>query len=798
MVSEKSTRRPSQPAGVRNSILARFDMNKTDSESRLSPRIAGAKIDGNLKLFWDGIINFIGEPLLVMDRQHRWVSINDSGCDLTGFRREKILGKTVHDILPKEEADGFWSKDEAVFKTGKDNIHEGKFTDASGMVHTVLIRGKLGVDGNGEQFIFSSIRDITEQKEVEARFAHECQLMRALSDANPDDFYFKDQASRYIRCSGSMARRFKAGTADALIGKTDFDFFSEEHARQTFEEEQQIIRTGKPMRGTTRKEIWSDGRQTWTLTSKLPFRNARGEIIGTFGISKDITWNVLNAEQLRSQAALLDIKQDAIYVRDFSGRIIYWNEGANHLYGWSMAEARGRTVKELNLALDPNESAQALESVQEHNEWSGEMRQKNRAGREILVQSHWNLIRKRDGAPKAILVLNTDITKKRELEVQLLRAQRLESIGTLSSGLAHDLNNVLAPIMMAVHLLKDCEVDKEKLSLLQTLETCSERGANIIRQMLMFARGLKGQRVRLNPKHLIQEMERIVREIFPRSIEIQVSISRDPCTLMADPTQFQQILMNLCVNARDAMLQGGTLTLDLKQVQLDEKTTGIHPKARPGVYVVITVADTGIGMPPELKDKIFDPFFTTKQPGHGTGLGLTIVLGIVENYGGFVQLESQPGKGSSFHVYLPAVPENNEHRDAAAQSTVLAKGNGEVVLVVDDESAILSFATALLKHNGYQTLIAADGQEGLKLFEQQHGAIDLVLCDLIMPQMDGLQMVRELRRIQPNIRTILISGMREENRISEAQAAGIDMVLHKPFTAEQLLTSVKQTLNLKN
>jgi nitrogen-specific signal transduction histidine kinase/ActR/RegA family two-component response regulator len=392
--------------------------------------------------------------------------------------------------------------------------------------------------------------------------------------------------------------------------------------------------------------------------------------------------------------------------------------------------------------------------------------------------------------------VNTDITEKKQLEAQLLRAQRLESIGTLASGLAHDLNNVLAPIMMSVQLLKEGVEDEEQLASLQTLETCSQRGANIIRQVLMFARGVEGQRIMLNPKHLIQEMERIVHETFPRSIEFQARTPKEPCAVLGDPTQIQQVLMNLCVNARDAMLQGGTLTVDVRKVQLDETTSGIHPKARPETYVVITVTDTGTGIPPELMDKIFDPFFTTKSLGQGTGLGLPTVLGIAENHGGFVHVESQPGKGSRFHVYLPAAPVDNDHGAADVRSADLTNGNGELVLVVDDEPSIRRFANAILKRKGYHILTAADGREGLKLFEQQHGEIKLVVSDLIMPQLDGVGMIRELRRIQPDIRVIIVTGLGEENRISEARAAGADDVLNKPFTAEQLLASVKQSLNL--
>lgn len=509
---------------------------------------------------------------------------------------------------------------------------------------------------------------------------------------------------------------------------------------------------------------------------------------------EDITPSVRADEQIRSQAALLDISGDAIYVRNFSNRIIYWNEGAHRLYGWTAEEARGRTIIELDLAADPKESALALKAVQEHQSWAGEMRQKSRDGREWIVQSRWTLMRERDGKPKAILVVNTDITEKKKLEAQLLRSQRMESIGTLASGLAHDLNNVLAPIMMALEFLRDSVEDKGLQTCLQTLEICSLRGATIIRQLLMFARGVEGERLAINPKHLIVEMERIARETFSRSIEIRTALPKDPCVILGDATQIQQVLMNLCLNARDAMAGGGTLTIGLERVQLDESGARIHLKAKPGPYVVISVSDTGAGIPAELMDKIFDPFFTTKPLGQGTGLGLATTLGIAEKHGGFIHVESEPEKGATFKVYFPAATVEREETAANWGSAILSQGSGELILVVDDEPAVRRLAETVLSRNGYRALLAADGREALSLYQQNKNEIKLVISDLMMPRMDGPALIRALREQNTGVKSIIVTGLGEENRIGEAKAAGVDVVLNKPFTAEQLLANMKQLL----
>ncbi|HEV2694320.1 MAG TPA: ATP-binding protein [Verrucomicrobiae bacterium] len=510
---------------------------------------------------------------------------------------------------------------------------------------------------------------------------------------------------------------------------------------------------------------------------------------------EDITKNVRADEQIRSQAALLDITQDAIFVRDFSDRVIYWNAGAQRLYGWTPAEAQRSTTTELLSCQDPSETTRALQAVMQAGEWTGEMKHKSRDGRELIIQSRWTLMRERDGRPKAILIVNADITEKKQLESQLLRGQRLESIGTLASGLAHDLNNVLAPIMMAVQFIKDNSEDEGMKACFQTLETCSRRGADIIRQVLMFARGVEGQRILINPKHLIQEMQRIARETFPRSIEVNTSIAKQPCILLGDATQVQQVIMNLCVNARDAMPNGGTLTIGLSRMELDAAGAKIHPKAKTGTYVVISVSDTGTGIPTELLDKIFDPFFTTKPLGQGTGLGLPTVLGITENHGGFVHLQSQPGCGTTFRIHIPAAPGENEAGEKENKPGENVKGSDELILVVDDEPAVRRLASAILNRNGYRTITAADGREGASVFSKHRNEIKLVVSDVMMPQQDGPAMLRELKMMQPGLKSIVITGLGEENRVAEAKAAGADVVLQKPFTADELLKDVKRLLS---
>ena len=509
---------------------------------------------------------------------------------------------------------------------------------------------------------------------------------------------------------------------------------------------------------------------------------------------EDITQAIRADEQIRAQAALLDVTGEAIFVRDFSDRITYWNQGAQKLFGWSAAEAQGQTTGKLNLYVDRSSCLAPMQAVQTSNEWSGELKYHTRDGRELIVQSRWTLVRDGAGAPRGILVVGSDITEKKRLESQLYRSQRLESIGTLASGLAHDLNNVLAPIMMAVHFLKEEAKDERTRTWVQTLEACSQRGANIVKQVLMFARGAEGTRVLLQPKHLITEVERIATETFPRSIHTQTRVCKNPPLFTGDSTQMQQVLLNLCVNARDAMPEGGTLTIGVEPVQLEGDAVRINPKAKPGAYVVFSVTDTGTGIPPDLMDKIFDPFFTTKPLGHGTGLGLPTVLGIVQGHHGFIHVESKAGAGTTFQVYLPADATGKASPSSETASLRLPRGNGELVLIVDDEPAIGQIASVILRGHGYRTLVAADGQEALALFRESRGEIQIVVSDFMMPRLDGPATIREMRRIQTDIRTIIITGLGEDGRIAEAKAAGANTVIAKPFTAEQLLNAIHPLL----
>ncbi len=538
-----------------------------------------------------------------------------------------------------------------------------------------------------------------------------------------------------------------------------------------------------------------DGEYRWIKNDSCPRFNSEGEFLGYIGHCLDITEHRQTEERLRQQAALLDAASDAIYVRTLDHIVTYWNEGAERIYGWTRTEVLGRKITDFGDA-DHGAFEAAHAALLAHGAWSGELKKIGRAGKEMLVFCRWTLLRDQQGRPREVLAINTDITEKKQLESNFLRAQRLESIGGLAGGIAHDLNNILTPILMTASLLRETVSDPSSREMLQTVEACAQRGGEIIRQLLTFARGKPGARIPLPVRHLLGEMEKIVRETFPRNIRVLVTAPHDLWMVLGDATQIHQALMNLCVNARDAMPEGGMLTLAAANATIDEKFAAATPEARAGPHVCISVTDTGGGIAPENIDRIFDPFFTTKEIGKGTGLGLPSVLGIVRGHGGFVRVNTSPGSGTTFELFLPAsmaAPVAPE----ASTAVPLSRGAGELILVADDEEIVCGVVQGLLERQGYRVVCANEGEAALALFAQRHTEIKAVLTDLMMPGMDGAALVRALRKLDASLPIVGMTGLGERSDIKGLESLDLPAMLAKPFAKDELLAAVQKALGGK-
>ncbi len=478
--------------------------------------------------------------------------------------------------------------------------------------------------------------------------------------------------------------------------------------------------------------------------------------------------------RVREQASWLDKAQDAISSCDLQQRVSYWNQGAERLYGWSAQEAHGRPLGEL-LNFDPSAFQTARGLLLESGEWQGELQVERRGGEQVTVICRWTLVRDADGSPQSILAIETDVTERKRLEEQFLRAQRLESIGRLAGGIAHDLNNALGPILMSTELLELQLVDPDSRELVDSISSCAERGAEMVRQLLSFARGVDGERVAVPIAGLLKDAAKIANDTFLKSIEVSDTCADDLWPILGDATQIHQVLMNLCVNARDAMPDGGFLSL-----RAENRTLGKDP------YLRLQVQDNGQGISPENLDKIFDPFFTTKEVGQGTGLGLSTSVAIIKSHGGFMQVHSQPGQGSTFEIFLPARPDLQVD-DADSLEAELPRGRGELILVVDDEEPVRKITRRTLEMFGYQVLLAANGAEALELYHSRGKEIRVVLTDMMMPVLNGPALIRALRELDPNLPIIAASGLP-----GETGCLKINHLLPKPYKTETLLQILRE------
>jgi PAS domain S-box-containing protein len=622
-------------------------------------------------------------------------------------------------------------------------------------------------------------------------------LLAGLMDTIPDYIYFKDRQCRFIRINKAHARHLGLASPDEAVGKTDLDLHDPNHAEKAFADDRRIMETGLPMIGVAEKETQPDGGIVWVSTTKVPLRDERGTVIGLVGISRDITEQKAAETRLSEQNEMLSNSHEGVMIVSLSNAITFWNRGAERLFGWTAAEAIGKTPEQLLMLGNPKIVATLRSATERDGAWSGELRTQGRDGRELLVDCHVTLVRNEAGQPRGRITWFADITEKRRIEEQLLRTQRLENIGVLAAGIAHDLNNILVPIMCSASILRENLSSADDLRVIDTLEKSTQRGADLVRQILGFARGSPGEFQRLDVGRLVADIVAIIAETFPKALKLRHLVAPDIWPAQGNPTQVHQVLLNLCVNARDAMPHGGTLRITAINRLLGDVEAARIPGGRPGAWLLIEVSDTGTGIPPDILEKIWTPFFTTKAEGDGTGLGLSTVRGILYKHNGFIDVSTEVGKGSSFRVFLPAVLDSAPRPAETGQSTI-SRGEGELVLVVDDEDGIREVLASWLRKHGYRVASCCDGVEALSWFKDHGSEAAIVVTDVDMPQLGGLGLIRALLQLRPDLRILSMSGLsgthsessdsREVRKISTA-------FLGKPFAAEEFLRTVYRVLH---
>ncbi|MDP2136548.1 MAG: PAS domain S-box protein, partial [Candidatus Didemnitutus sp.] len=789
------------------------------------------------------------DGILIIDLQHRHLDVNASICRMLGYARDELIAMNVEDIVVPTETEQV----ESVFRSTESKKayqQEWKLRRQDGSIFDADVIANLMPDGN----LMAMMRDITDRKRAEQRIRQLNRTYAVLSEIN--QLIVRERAPEIILGDACRITVEQGGLMMAWIGlvdEADGQLRVSAHfgaGPDTLEVLRQLIGKGRPgcaftahalatgehgvcndIEGDPRAEFWREAALDcgYRAMISLPL-TVFGKRVGTFNLyadqagffdadelrlldelATDIAFSIefrrreaerheagqkLREEQ-RLYAALSGATPDYIYFKDLEHRFIRISENlARDLGLGDSAEAIGRTIGHF-LGEAHAQSVHVMErriletgepvvAAEEKVVWPD--------GRIAWISTSKVALRDDDGKIIHLVGISRDITEKKQLQEQFLRAQRLEAIGALSGGIAHDLNNILSPVILAANMLRMQRREAREEDMLAMIENAARRGADVIRQLLTFSRGVEGERIPVHLKHLIREMASMATETFPRNLTLVENTARDLLPILADATQMHQVLMNLCVNARDAMPHGGKLTIAARNVVLSKGRPLPGPQARPGSFVLVTVSDTGEGIPESLLERIFEPFFTTKELGKGSGLGLSTVAGIVRSHEGFVTVESKPQLGTTFNVYLPAQGEVVVANPV--ETAVAARGRGETLLVVDDETSILSALRLGLERQGYRVLAAKNGTEAIAIFSGHRDVIKLVVTDLMMPVMDGAELIRQLRAGGAQVPVIACSGLHDQTAAEISTEQVTAEFLPKPYDLPTLFEAVRRQLDL--
>jgi PAS domain S-box-containing protein len=759
-----------------------------------------AEQNSELRLLDDIIMNAV-HPFLFVDLQRRFIRSNHAFERLTGYTSEELLGKSLMDLTVERwravEAENF----KRLISTGESVRFEKEYLTKDGRTIPVEVFDGIFRDpATGKSFIYGFPTDITARKKVEER-------VKAVIASTPHSLVVADAAGKIVMVNEKTEMMFGYSRSE-LIGQS-IEILVPERFRGNHEGyRRQFSKDAHSRELGAGRDLWARRKDGTEFPAEIGLSNIE-TAEGTQVISAIIDITKRREAESRLKDTLGKLEQADLELRTvfdtldevfvsfdvLNDKTLLVSPACEKMCGISAEELIGNPGrwKELvhpgDLESFERERAATLAGSPSRHEY----RIIRPDGKERWVEARMKPTVDPTGKVVRIDGVMIDITERKVLESQLHRTQRLESIGTLAGGIAHDLNNVLTPILMGVQILLQQATDKYSRQILTTIDASVKRGAEMVKQVLAFARGAEGQRMSVNLKHIVREVDAMIRKTFPSSIRIEVNVPGDLRVVNVDSTQIHQVLMNLCVNARDAMPDGGKLTIAAENLVIDDAFAAHQPDARPGPYVLLRVADDGEGIPPDIVGKIFDPFFTTKEVGKGTGLGLALAHAIIRNHAGFITVYSEFKKGTEFKIYLPAAPAARGV-DKAGDVKPLARGNGELILIIDDEVSICEMTKTMLENNGYKAILAQDGVEGVALYASRIREIALVITDMRMPHMDGPATIRALRNISPLVKVIITTGFSEDSPASRLSAKEVNATLIKPYTTEKLLEVIHQVL----
>jgi two-component system, cell cycle sensor histidine kinase and response regulator CckA len=735
------------------------------------------------------------DGILILDAETgRVVDVNPFLVELLGYSRDSFRGKYVWEVGLFKDTLASEADFRELGRVGY--VHYGDLTLECryGQRIEVEFVSNTYLEGD-EKVIQCNLRDITERRRAADALSASRQIIEGIINAIPARVFWKDKTLVFLGCNTAFAQ--DAGFADAkdVIGKDDYQMVWREQAESYRAYDQRVIESGRSIPLVEESQSTPKGDTITVLTSKVPLRDSNGEVNGVIGTYLDIT-DLKRAQEAHARLArAVEQSAEAIVITDAGGSIVYANPAFEKTTGYTREEAVGQNPRILKSGKQDAAFYREMWSVLSRGDvWRGRMTNKKKDG--TLFEEDATISSIRDAAGKVVnyVAVKRDITNEMLLEQQLMQAQKMEAIGRLAGGVAHDFNNLLGVILGYGEIVHRALADDHSLKgKLEQVLKAGERAADLTRQLLAFGRKQVLQPKILDLNAVVSNMQKMLPRVLGEDVELATTLEPLLGSVMADPGQVEQVLMNLAVNARDALPDGGRITIETRNADLDESYAATHAPARAGSYVMLAVNDTGTGMDAATQARIFEPFFTTKKAGQGTGLGLSTVYGIVKQSGGYVWVYSEVGVGTTFKIYFPRIDEAPEKTRAEGPRPLL--GGTETVLLVEDEASFREMLTEVLGANGYSVLAARNGSEALQIAAAHTGPIELMISDVIMPGMTGPRIVDLVAQTRRDLKVLYISGYSDEAVIQHGLIGPRRSFLSKPFTPELLLRRVRESLD---
>lgn len=718
---------------------------------------------------------------------------NPTQARMYGFSSPDIfMGLPIDGMLPADDEDnrkffhriianGYQLKDGESMEYTKDGEQRWFLNNITSEVIAGKVHRMWGIQ-----------RDITAQKTAEAERALTEQKLALHAERSPMGFIEWDLEDRALRWNKAAEAIF-GYSADEMLGRNPAAYILPPELHEEISAlSRQIIAHQQPKHNTN-ANITKDGRRIMCEWFNTPLVDANGKVLGMASLVYDVTERERITEALRQSeerySALFHEANTAILLHDLDGHILDANRNAEHLFGYARSDFKTRNISRLHPTTRQDESKHLLAKLQQNTSLQFELDFQRQDGSVFPAEVSVQLVTLSGTLIAQALI--RDLTEKRLWEERTLRAQRLESLGTLASGIAHDLNNMLNPVLMGIDVLRtQAQLTSANLDVLDNMEASAARGVHLVKQVLAFGKGIEGKRTTFQPADNIREIGNIIRQTFPRNITFKIEITEGILPIHADSTQFQQVLVNLCVNARDAMPEGGTLTIQAQTVDLSLADVRLYPDLEPGNYLKVDIIDDGIGMSAETQHKIFEPFFTTKPLDSGTGLGLSVALGIVRAHQGTVHVYSEVGVGTRISLFWPTAEEVTLSTQPPPTHKPAASMKGKTLLVVDDEPMLLELTQQALELEGFEVVTATNGREAWQHFKENPQRFDLLLTDMMMPDVDGPALIRDVHTLAPNLKIITSSGL--DVSASLLEDLNTSYFLPKPYRIDQLLTLIQE------